>query len=144
MAPQDVIHAYRHLYRGLLRAVQYSTPARYTARDQLRKAFRQPDTTQGLGNPALDKNAIKRTIWFLEAAAKERGLEHKILRNLLKVAWHRNNKDPITWKLVQQDIGQGKKGWSRTERRTEEDKEAYRHYDMTVAMLNKTMGLCLR
>ena len=21
---------------------------------------------------------------------------------------------------------------------------AYRHYDMTVAMLNKTMGLCLR
>ena len=31
-----------------------------------------------------------------------------------------------------------------TRYRTEEDKEAYRHYDMTVAMLNKTMGLCLR
>ena len=36
MSNQEVIHAYRHLYRGLLRAVQYSAPGRYTARDQRR------------------------------------------------------------------------------------------------------------
>lgn len=74
----EVIHAYRHLYRGLLQAVQFAKPARYVARDQIRKAFREPDAT-------LDPEGVKRTVWFLEAAAKERGLEHRILKNLLKV-----------------------------------------------------------
>lgn len=75
----EIIHAYRHLYRGLLKAVQYSSPARYVARDQLRAAFRQepPDS--------VDAESIKRTKWFLDAAAKERGMEHRILKNLIQV-----------------------------------------------------------
>lgn len=78
----DVIHAYRHLYRGLLRAVQHAVPARYVARDQLRAAFRERGAT-------LEPTAIKRTLWFLEAAARSRGLEHRILKNLIQVKLRR-------------------------------------------------------
>ncbi|KAJ3468652.1 hypothetical protein MRS44_002717 [Fusarium solani] len=75
---RNIIHAYRHLYRCLLQAVQYTIPARFVVRDQLRAAFRDPELR-------YDPNAIKRTIWFLEAAAREKGMEHKILKNLVKV-----------------------------------------------------------
>lgn len=81
-ANQEIIHAYRRLYRSLLRAVQYARPARFIARDQLRSAFREPGAT-------LDAEGVKRTVWFLEAAAKERGLEHKILKNLIEVRGRR-------------------------------------------------------
>lgn len=74
----DIIHGYRHLYRGLLRAVHFSPPARYITRDQLRAAFHEPDA---VWNP----EGVKRTIWFLEAATRERGLEHRILKNLIQV-----------------------------------------------------------
>ena len=74
---QELVHAYRHLYRGLLRAVQYSKPARYSARDQLRDAFRKEDPT------AFNKAKVERTIEFLRLAAQETGLEHKLVKNLL-------------------------------------------------------------
>ncbi|KAM5351877.1 hypothetical protein ACJ41O_004600 [Fusarium nematophilum] len=123
----EIVHAYRHLYRNLLRAVQYTVPARLVARDQLRSAFREPGAT-------FDRLGVKRTIWFLEAAAKEKGLEHRILKNLLR---------------VQQSRGCNFKGWLHRVRVKRSDmnieaQTAYHHYDMTVAMLNKTMGLCLR
>lgn len=125
----DITHAYRHLYRGLLRAVQYSAPARYVARDQLRAAFRER-------NAALDHEGVKRTVWFLEAAAKERGLEHKILKNLIRVRLDR------AW---------GTRAWKRALNETKMKPDARQlrddamhHYNMTVAMLNKSMGLCLR
>lgn len=78
VASQEIIHAYRHLYRSLLRAVQYSRPGRDVARDQLRAAFREKGAT-------YDETGIKRTRWFLEAAGKQRGLEHSIVKNLLRV-----------------------------------------------------------
>lgn len=83
MGTEEVVHAYRHLYRCLLRAVQYSSPARYIARDQLRAAFRETPA-------ALDAEGVKRTAWFLEAAGRERGLEHAILKNLLRVRGQRD------------------------------------------------------
>ncbi|KAK1242082.1 hypothetical protein MKX07_000068 [Trichoderma sp. CBMAI-0711] len=76
----EVTHAYRRLYRSLLQAVRYSAPARYVVRDQLRAAFRERS-----GAAELDGEGVKRTVWFLEAAARERGLEHKILKNLVRV-----------------------------------------------------------
>ncbi|KAJ4197585.1 hypothetical protein NW767_001171 [Fusarium falciforme] len=122
---RNVVHAYRRLYRCLLQAVQYTIPARFVVRDQLRAAFRDPDMR-------YDENAIKRTIWFLEAAAREKGMEHKILKNLVKVqlgrAYH------SSWQPMRGErtpMGEVKM-------------TAYQHYDMTVAMLNKTMGLLLR
>ncbi|KAF4948321.1 hypothetical protein FGADI_9793 [Fusarium gaditjirri] len=126
--PTEIRHAYRNLYRNLLKAVQYTIPARFVARDQLRTAFREPGAT-------YDGRGIKRTIWFLQAAAREKGLEHKILKNLLRVQQVRYRKkdystyDPL--KHAEQEMKDAKA-------------TAYHHYDMTVAMLNKTMGICLR
>lgn len=88
----DILHAYRHLYRSLLRAVQYATPARLAARSQLRAAFRDRDAV-------WDAEGTKRTRWFLEAAAKERGLEHRILKNLLRVQRVRTERAPSFRKL---------------------------------------------
>ncbi|KAJ4255597.1 hypothetical protein NW762_009594 [Fusarium torreyae] len=124
----QIIHTYRHMYRNLLRAVQHTSPARWVARDQIRAAFREPGAV-------FDEKATKRTMWFLEAAAKETGMEHRILKNLIKVSQFRYVRrkytrwDPLT--KTHFDM----KGDAQT---------AYHHYDMTVAMLNKTMGLCLR
>ncbi|KAG6002655.1 hypothetical protein E4U21_002915 [Claviceps maximensis] len=158
MTTTDVLHAYRHLYRNLLRAVQYAAPARYIARDQLRRAFRQappavaaassssssssspsfslfpssPTAVVAAPAPSLNTEGIKRTIWFLEAAAKERGLEHKILKNLLRVQGQRTFEQEVQWKRVL------------TKSKKREEDAAYRHYDRTVRMLNESMGLCLR
>ncbi|KAF4955111.1 hypothetical protein FSARC_11937 [Fusarium sarcochroum] len=74
----QIIHTYRHMYRNLMQAVQHTNPARWVARDQLRAAFREPGAV-------FDEKASKRTIWFLEAAVKESGMEHKILKNLIRV-----------------------------------------------------------
>lgn len=74
----DVIHAYRHLYRGLLRAVLYSKPTRYVARDHLRTAFRN-------GTPEdYNSDEISRTLELLRGATK-RGIEHKLVKNILRV-----------------------------------------------------------
>lgn len=77
----EVILAYRHLYKHLLRAVQYSKPARFVVQDRMRNAFRDA----ALEN--FDANRIGRTLQFLDGAAKSTGLEHKILKNLMFVWW---------------------------------------------------------
>ena len=87
MSNQEIIHAYRHLLRASLQAVQFSLPARFVVQAQLRRAFRQPTTPE---QQKFDPKAVRRTIWFLKAAAAEKGLEHKIVKNLVKVAWNRN------------------------------------------------------
>ncbi|KAM3531678.1 hypothetical protein MY4038_004361 [Beauveria bassiana] len=97
---QEVLHAYRHLYKGLLRGVHYSIPARYIVRDQIRLAFRErlaaaapvtatvpttTTTTTAAAAAGWDAEAIKRTLWFLSAAGRQSGLEHRILRNLVRM-----------------------------------------------------------
>lgn len=90
----ELIHAYRHLLRHSLRAVQFSYPARLVIQSQLRRAFRPfPGETK-----TFEPEAIRRTIWFLKAATAERGLEHKILKNVVKVAWCRENEERVGWK----------------------------------------------
>ncbi|KAM0309868.1 hypothetical protein ACHAO8_008623 [Botrytis cinerea] len=75
---KDYIYAYRGLYRALLHAVQYAKPARYMGRNMLRDEFRK-------GNPkTFDQRRISNTITFLNLAAKETGLEHKLVKNLLR------------------------------------------------------------
>lgn len=88
---QEMVHAYRSLYRTLLQAVRYSAPARYIARDKLRATFRDPKAT-------FDADVAKRTLWFLEAAARERGLEHRILKNLLRVESEKRATTNNTWR----------------------------------------------
>ncbi|KAI5862385.1 DUF1763-domain-containing protein [Durotheca rogersii] len=133
MATLEVIHTYRHLYRALLHAVQFAQPARFVARDRLRRAFRE-------GEGQLDNRSLIRTLRFLEAAARTRGIEHKVLKNLLFVDYHRYYDSRRPWKHVERAMKQPPK--QDTQKHIE--KTAYKHYDMTVAMLNKSMGLCLR
>lgn len=126
-SPQEITHAYRHLYRGLLRAVQFSKPARYVARDQLRKAFRTEDSS------SFNQEKIDRTVEFLGFAAKEAGLEHRIVRNLLHTAY---------WEKKKYTFEKKDKNLTTLQRQIQGTAQI--HYQMTVAMLNNTMGLCLR
>ncbi|EFQ33416.1 hypothetical protein CGRA01v4_00863 [Colletotrichum graminicola] len=130
----EKIHAYRHLYRELLRAVQFASPYRYVVRDQLRAAFREKEAS-------WDKEEYKRTMWFLQAAAREAGLEHKILKNLIRVAHERQRLAP--WKISYRKA-EDMKGNTLYEEGKQITSTAFNHYDMTVAMLNKTMGIRLR
>lgn len=81
MSQPEIITAYRALYKQALRAVQYSKPARYAARDRLRTAFRTRPSS------SFDQGQISRTLTFLEGATKAKGTEHKLVKNLLYV-WH--------------------------------------------------------
>jgi hypothetical protein len=91
--PTEVIHAYRALYRGLLQAVQYSAPARYVARDQLRAAFRERGAV-------FNAPGIARTLEFLGYAARDNGLEHRVLRNLLRTRYERVEMAKRPWAAV--------------------------------------------
>jgi hypothetical protein len=87
MEPQvyrSITTAYRHLYRTTLKAVRYSTPARYSARDVLRRAFRETP------NQGYDPQRIANTVNFLDRAAKYAGFEHRILKNMLFIRWWRD------------------------------------------------------
>ena len=126
MSQVDIVHAYRHLYRHSLRAIQFSKPARYTLRDRLRLAFRRGDASD------FNHERIKNTIEFLGYATRENGLEHKIIKNLLFVWW--------TQKLG----GVGRPG---AKPNTPEDMEikvtAYDPFNHNIRMLNESMGTCL-
>ena len=74
---QEIVRSYRQLYRRGLHAVQYAAPARYTLKILLENQYRT-------GNAAdFDAQKINNTLTFLEGAAKEKGLEHKMVKNLL-------------------------------------------------------------
>lgn len=86
--PRDLanpVHAYRHLLRRAAAAVSHAQPASTIARDALRSAFRDPSGSGVAGGGSLDPERVKRTIWFLTAAAKERGLEHQVVKNMVAV-----------------------------------------------------------
>ncbi|RMZ72721.1 Complex 1 LYR [Pyrenophora seminiperda CCB06] len=85
MSQEAIVHAYRHLYRHSLRAIQFSKPARYTLRDHIRLAFRRGSATD------YEPRKVQNTVEFLQYAAKENGLEHKIVKNLLFVWWVQKN-----------------------------------------------------
>jgi hypothetical protein len=155
MAREEVLHAYRHLYRAALRAVCYSQPASTVARDQLRRAFRDKTST-------FNKNTVRRTVWFLNNAARERGTEHKIVKNLIFTQICKEKASFRTWKSITEAVGSKKKyvagpssavcsgsiwcGLAILTVSSREDRikdTAYDHYERTISMLNKTMGLCL-
>lgn len=93
MTQEEVIHAYRQLYRAALKAVCFSQPASTVARDQLRRAFRDKTST-------FNKSTIRRTVWFLNNAARERGTEHKIVKSLLFTQFCREDSNRSTWRHI--------------------------------------------
>jgi hypothetical protein len=126
-ARQEIVQAYRDLYRQGLRAVQYSAPARVTLRDRLRYVFRASDPA------AFDRTRIANTLEFLRGAAATTGLEHKIVKNLLLVWYHENGH------------------WKRRHTRGTPKPEllvlkmgAFDQFYHTLRMLNESMNMCLR
>ncbi|KAF4557000.1 Hypothetical protein D9617_1g088820 [Elsinoe fawcettii] len=77
-ASQEVIHAYRHLLRASLHAVQFAKPARYVLLNRLRYTFRSSPVS------SLVQTRLDRTLELLRGAAAERGYEHKLLKNLVQ------------------------------------------------------------
>lgn len=70
--------SYRALYKAGLAAVQHSSPARFAIRDKLRSAFRG-------GSARFSQQRADNTVAFLRVAARRKGLEHEIVRNLCLV-----------------------------------------------------------
>jgi hypothetical protein len=122
---QDIVKAYRNLYRAGLRAVQYSSPARYTLRDRLRRAFRASSTSD------FDQQRILNTLEFLDGAAKTTGIEHHIVKSLLMVWWH----EPYQWKARNKTLDKTEVTFKT---------RAYDHFYHTLRMLNESMGMCIR
>jgi hypothetical protein len=77
----QIVLAYRTLYRTALHAVQYSSPARHIVKATLEKSFRNGTRSD------FNAKRIGNTVLFLENAANFRGLEHKILKNLVHMRW---------------------------------------------------------
>jgi hypothetical protein len=121
----ELVSSYRNLYRAGLRAVQYSTPARYTLRDRIRRAYREGSAAD------YEPHRIANTLEFLEGARNSTGLEHHILRNLLMVWWW----EPLQW---------SKRKDARDERDLVARLRAYEAFHHTLKMLNESMGMCLR
>ncbi|KAF2631092.1 DUF1763-domain-containing protein [Macroventuria anomochaeta] len=128
MSNEAVVHAYRHVLRHSLRAIQFSKPARFTLRDRLRVAFRKGTSSD------FDQQKITNTLEFLKYAAKQNGLEHKIVKNLLYTWWY-------------QDRGGGRRGKTRARCVTREELEirttAYDTFNHNIRMLNENMGICI-
>ncbi|RKF57719.1 hypothetical protein GcM3_186033 [Golovinomyces cichoracearum] len=123
----NIRHAYRHLYRGLLRAVQYSKPARYCARDELREAFRKGDKA------SYDPIKIARTLEFLDLAVKYRSTEHHIIKSVLQTKF---------WAKYEARYKPISKMKNKTNRQLRQ--LAMVHYERTLKMLNNSLNICLR
>ncbi|KXT00701.1 hypothetical protein AC578_8216 [Pseudocercospora eumusae] len=121
-SPAELRLAYRHLYQGLLRAVQYAKPARYVVRDRLRAGFEKQS-----GN-SFEPKRIANTLEFLDGAAKTRDLEHKILKNLVLVYWGETRNRSYT---PRKDILPLRKN-------------AYKDFNRTLDKLNESMEMCLK
>ncbi|KAF2645246.1 DUF1763-domain-containing protein [Massarina eburnea CBS 473.64] len=125
MAKQEIIHAYRHVYRHSLRAIQFSKPARFTLRDRIRLAFRKPATT-------YNAEKVANTLEFLQYATAQNGLEHKIVKNLLLIWWSQER---------------GGKGKPHTKALTQEETRirttAFDAFNHNIRMLNESMQLCI-
>ena len=126
MSKENIIHAYRHLYRQSLRAIQFSVPARYTLRDRLRLAFRKGHASD------FHPEKVKTTLEFLQYATRENGLEHKIVKNLLFV-WYNQARGGF----------KRGRGGIQTPEEMENKITAYDTFNHNIRMLNESMGLCL-
>ncbi|KAF4312888.1 hypothetical protein GTA08_BOTSDO11775 [Botryosphaeria dothidea] len=132
MSPTDreIVRAYRQLYTWSLRAVQFSKPARFTVRDRLRRIFRANDRV------SFDQRRIDNTIEFLQGAAREKGLEHRIVKGLTHVWWAESR-----WRQSDRYLNTWKSNKGREETRIL--RTAYDPFYHKIRMLNETMGMCI-
>jgi hypothetical protein len=138
MSNREIIQAYRSLLRSSLRAVQYSSPARSIVTTRLRRAFRSSPISE------FCPLRVSNTVHFLENAAKDRGMEHRVVRNLVTI-WGTEKRQ---W-AERGHLHRAKKRRDRGGIGGEEDGggvicQAYDQVWWTLGMLNESLGLCLR
>lgn len=124
----EIRSQFRRFYRISMRAVQYSSPAKYCMLAKVKRCFRHmtphPD--------ALVEARIRdNTYDFLERAAREKGLEHKIVRNLCFVEWSRYAQQKTSLRRVR----------SSTEGKIKQS--AYQSYEKTILNLNDSCQIRL-
>jgi hypothetical protein len=134
----EIIQAYRSLRRASLRAVQSSNHAKLVIFSRLRHAFSTSPVSD------FDARRISNTVLFLENAAKDRGIEHKIVKNLVQI-WGTQKKQ---WE-IRHNVGLTRTRRKRTGIGGEEEGgglvcQAYDQVWWTLGMLNESLGLCLR
>ncbi|KAI9928512.1 hypothetical protein ASPWEDRAFT_105151 [Aspergillus wentii DTO 134E9] len=125
-----VIHAYRHLYRQGLKVINYSTPSRYVLLRILRTSFSSSTPND------FDPQRIANTLHFLQRASDVAGFEHKIVKNLMMVRY---------WELpqVRKDARILKAlGIDRTDASLRKDANV--QFNLTLMLLNESLGTCLR
>ena len=144
----EIIQAYRRLYREGLHAVQYASPARHILKCQLNQAFRES------GAQDFDAQKIENTLLFLKCAAKEKGIEHRILKTLLHVRWHEMKPAKQRSGYVSRALGscashsvssalnQGRQLTWKGQDRPFRD-AALGHFKTTLKMFNQSMVTCL-
>ena len=144
----EIIQAYRQLYREGLHAVQYAAHARHILKCQLNQAFRQSKAED------FDTQKIKNTILFLKCAAKEKGVEHRMLKTLLHVRWHDIHLAKQRSQYVLRALGscashftssvlnEGRRLFWRGQDVPFRD-AALSHFKITLKMFNQTMVTCL-
>ena len=125
-----IVHAYRHLYRTGLQSIRYAKPGRYVLRLNLRKSFRR-------GSPdEFDPQRIVNTLNFLRLASESTSTEHKIVKNLLHVRFWQQPQFVGQRDTKLFDVATGT--------RSQMISTAYRPFEMTLKMLNESLGLCLK
>lgn len=144
MSSQDILHAYRQVYRKSLQAVQYSSPARHTLRTVIRHTFRTRAANE------YNVRKLNNTLNFLHLAAQDRGLEHRLVKSLLHVWWYvidsKKSKPECVSRRKQSHPDGLLMGGSHKALREKERvirKSAFYHFGVTLAMLNESMATCL-
>ncbi|KAI4729398.1 hypothetical protein E4T49_02833 [Aureobasidium sp. EXF-10728] len=128
---QEIIHAYRHLLRTSLQAIRYAKPARFTLQSHLRSSFRNPTSP-------FDPQQISQTLEFLSNAAKYKGLEDRVVKNLIHV-WgcrHRDVPSALAQGLIEEHRKRDRKDMRLRD-------AAYERFDDQVTMLERTLGIRL-
>jgi hypothetical protein len=127
----EIVSAYRALLRTSYRAVRYARPARNILRDRMRRAFRESLPED------FEAQRIRNTVQFFERAGRDTGMEHKVLKSLIK-SW---SGEVDAWRNRQRTKSKRKQAIS------EREDGIVRSYDAfyeCIRGLNQTMGLCIR
>ena len=85
MTTNEVLQAYRSLWRASHKAVRFAKPARYQVRDILRQSFRTEPAS------SFNQERVLNTCRFFKSAQTHNGIEHKIVKNLLLIRWWREH-----------------------------------------------------
>lgn len=125
-----VAHAYRHLYRQGLKALHYSVPARHVLLGILRSRFRSSSLNE------FDPQRVANTVRFLQRATDVAGLEHKILKNLMIIRYWEQPQVRKNARVLKSLGIEGSEAHAR--------KDANEQFELTLMLLNESLGTCLR